>query len=214
MPPKSNETGVTSSRPATLSCSPATSRWPRTTATFSPTWHGSTACREPRSLHRATTTDGGTASPAIRPLLSASMLAVEGDAVATHGVVVCGTAGDAGHNRSRPRRPSDPRQTAKCIRSTKLLSTAAQMRTSPRTPLYVLWHYPPFDAHSRPGPCVELFEQAGVTACVYGHLHNEGQWSVAVQGIVRGVRYHCVAADAIGFRPLRIGTLSKDCVQA
>jgi uncharacterized protein len=43
-----------------------------------------------------------------------------------------------------------------------------------------------------------------VTACVYGHLHIEGQWSMAVQGDVRGVRYHCVAADAIGFRPLRL----------
>ena len=46
-----------------------------------------------------------------------------------------------------------------------------------------------------------------MTACVYGHLHNQSEWSVAVQGTVRGVRYHCVAADAIGFRPLRIGTV-------
>ncbi len=36
---------------------------------------------------------------------------------------------------------------------------------------------------------------------------NQSQWSVAVQGPVRGVRYHCVAADAIGFRPLRIDTV-------
>jgi uncharacterized protein len=27
---------------------------------------------------------------------------------------------------------------------------------------------------------------------------------LAVQGEVRGVRYHCVAADAIGFRPIRL----------
>ncbi len=32
-------------------------------------------------------------APAIRPLLRRSMLAVDGDAVATQGVVVCGTAG-------------------------------------------------------------------------------------------------------------------------
>ena len=71
-------------------------------------------------------------------------------------------------------------------------------------PLYVLWHYPPFDQHRRPGPCVDRFEAAGVSACVYGHIHIQGQWSMAVQGDVRGVRYHCVAADAIGFRPLRL----------
>ena len=71
-------------------------------------------------------------------------------------------------------------------------------------PLYVLWHYPPFDQHRRPGPCVSRLEAAGGVSCVYGHLHIEGQWSHAVQGELGGVRYHCVAADAIGFRPLRI----------
>ena len=30
------------------------------------------------------------------------------------------------------------------------------------------------------------------------------QWSLAVQGAVRGIRYYCVAADAVGFRPLRV----------
>ncbi|WP_406701302.1 hypothetical protein V5E97_21365 [Singulisphaera sp. Ch08] len=62
----------------------------------------------------------------------------------------------------------------------------------------------PFDQHRRPGPCVARFEQAGVTTCLYGHLHIEGQWSLAVQGDVRRIRYQFVAADAIGFRPLRL----------
>jgi uncharacterized protein len=145
-------------------------------------------------------------APAIRPLLRRSILAVEGDAVATHGVVVCGTAGTPVTTD-----PSEPAVQAAADRELRSLESAlkraAQLRINPETPLYVLWHYPPFDAHSRPAPCVERLEQAGVTACVYGHLHNEGQWSVAVQGKVRGVRYHCVAADAIGFRPLRIHTV-------
>ena len=69
-------------------------------------------------------------------------------------------------------------------------------------PIYVLWHYPPFDLRSRPGACVSQFETSKIYACVYGHLHAEGQWSSAVQGTVGTVRYHCVAADAVGFRPL------------
>ena len=91
----------------------------------------------------------------------------------------------------------------------RALEQAARLRTA-REPLYVLWHYPPFDQHRRPGPCVARFEEAGVTACVYGHLHTQGQWSLAVQGTIRGVRYYCVAADAIGFRPLRIGSRRDD----
>jgi uncharacterized protein len=148
-------------------------------------------------------------APAIRPLLRRSMLAVEGDAVATLGVVVCGTAGTPVANN--PATLVEPTTAHREIQKLeRALDHASAIRATPDSPLYVLWHYPPFDAHSRPGACVELFERTRVTACVYGHLHSESEWSVAVQGTVRGVRYHCVAADAIGFRPLRIQTVLPD----
>jgi hypothetical protein len=137
----------------------------------------------------------------IRPMLRRTLLAVGGDAVATHGVVVCGARGapvtvDGDEH--------DVDVTARALAALdESLAQAAQLRTSGE-PVYVLWHYPPFDQHRRPGPWVARFEAACVTACVYGHLHIEGQWGLAVQGDVRGVRYHCVAADAIGFRPLRL----------
>jgi len=140
---------------------------------------------------------------AIRRLLRGSLLAVEGDAVAILGAVVCGTTGVPV--------PTDRSTTAERLAIDRqmraleqALREAATLRGDPQKPLYVLWHYPPFDAHARPGPWVELFERAGVTACVYGHLHNQSEWPAAVQGVLRGVRYHCVAADAIGFRPLRV----------
>ena len=127
--------------------------------------------RNQGARHRATTIDGGTTPAAIRPLLRRSMLAVDGDAVATHGVIVCGTTGvpvtaDPDEPTTRSSRPRD------ALAGTRPSRGPREMRTHPATPLYVLWHYPPFDAHSRPGPCVERLEQAGVTACVYGHLHN------------------------------------------
>jgi predicted phosphohydrolase len=139
---------------------------------------------------------------AIRPMLRRSLRAVGGDAIATHGVVVCGTKGAP----VQPDEPSVPAQTEldrELAALERALAAAANLRTS-REPLYVLWHYPPFDQFRRPSPCVPLLEKAGVTACVYGHLHIEGQWSLAPQGTIDGVAYACVAADAIGFRPLRI----------
>lgn len=139
----------------------------------------------------------------VRPMLRRTLMAVGGDAIATHGVVVCGT-------RGAPVPGDDPTavERAELGRELDALDRALAAATALRNagePLYVLWHYPPFDPHRRPGPCVERFERAGVTACVYGHLHIEGQWSLAVQGDVNGVRYACVASDAIGFRPLRVG---------
>lgn len=140
----------------------------------------------------------------IRPMLRRSMLAVGGDAVSIRGAVVCGTLGAPVLD---PEETPDPSQLAASEKELaeldKALEHASQLRVGGE-PLYVLWHYPPFDQHRQPGPCVERFEAAGVTACVYGHIHIQGQWSLAVQGDVRGVRYHCVAADAIGFRPLRL----------
>jgi predicted phosphohydrolase len=141
----------------------------------------------------------------IRSMLRGSLLAVEGDAVATHGVVVCGARGAAPlTDESGPEaQAASAREVASLERS---LAQAASLRTDAE-PLFVLWHYPPFDQHRRPGPCVALLDEAGATACVYGHLHIEGQWSLAVQGEINGVVYRCVAADAIGFRPLRLARI-------
>ena len=139
---------------------------------------------------------------AIRPMLRRSLLAVGGDALATHNAVICGTLGSEVLADENDEVVPEANLTELAALD-RALEQAAALRTDDQ-PLYVLWHYPPFDQHRRPGPCVERFEAAGVTACVYGHLHIQGQWSLAVQGDVRGVRYHCVAADAIGFRPLRV----------
>jgi uncharacterized protein len=136
----------------------------------------------------------------VRRLLRRAMIAVDGDAAETHGVVVCGSRG-----ASPLTGDADPATADRALAALEqALDHAMRLRGGDDRPLYVLWHFPPFDAHGRPGPWVARFEQAGVTACVYGHLHIQSQWSLAVQGVVRGVRYHCVAADAVGFRPLRI----------
>jgi predicted phosphohydrolase len=138
----------------------------------------------------------------VRPLLRRSLRAIDGDALATHGLIVCGTKG-------APVPADDPDPSAieamnRALASLdRALADAARLRPA-NEPLVVLWHYPPFDRYRRPGPCVDRFEAAGVSACVYGHLHTEGQWAVAFQGTRNGINYFCVPADAIGFRPLRI----------
>ena len=128
------------------------------------------------------------------------MLAVGADAVATHGVVVCGTAGAP--VTSDPDEPAIKRPLDREMHSLEqALARAAQIRVHPATPLYVLWHYPPSTPTRGPVRASSARKRRR-DGCVYGHLHNESHWSVAVQGTVRGVRYQCVAADAIGFRPL------------
>jgi predicted phosphohydrolase len=146
---------------------------------------------------------------AIRPLLRRSQVAVDGDAVELGGIVVCGTA-------SAPMQGDEAPETERLAVDRvmeslgRALSHAALIRGQSERPTYLLWHFPPFDAHGRPGPWVDRFEEARVTACVYGHLHTERQWSSAVQGEFRGISYYCAAADAIGFRPLQLGAWNSD----
>ncbi len=138
----------------------------------------------------------------VRPLMRNSIVAVGGGAAKVQGVVVCGALG-----APVPVEEEDAKDRASSEREANALAAALAEAQALRTgsePLIVLWHYPPFDQHRRPGPCVAQFQNANVTICVYGHLHIQAQWSLAVQGAVQGIRYYCVAADALGFRPLRI----------
>lgn len=139
----------------------------------------------------------------VRRILRRGMIAVDGDAAEVGDRIVCGARGVPvlSEDADEPTRLAADRESAALDTA---LEHADRLRDGSDKPIYVLWHFPPFDAHGRPGPCVDRFERTGIRASVYGHLHIQSQWSTAVQGAVRGIRYHCVAADAVGFRPLRI----------
>lgn len=147
---------------------------------------------------------------AVRPMLRRSLRAVDGDAFVEDGVIIAGA-------RSAP--PLEPGEgTPAEQRALKgaegalaaSLEQAVRLREEQggEVPIYALWHHPPFDRHGRPGPAVALLAAAGVACCVYGHLHARAQWVSARRGVIDGVRFECVAADAIGFRPLRLAELA------
>ncbi|WP_337177478.1 metallophosphoesterase [Paludisphaera sp.] len=141
----------------------------------------------------------------IRAMMRPSLVAVEGTAEAVGGVVVAGA-----RSIPVPHRDDEETSASRAAMERALagldaaLDAASALRGDPATPLILLWHHPPFDPHGHAGPWVERFHEAGVTHCLYGHLHTQAQWSTAVQGTRDGVYYLCVAADAIGFRPIRV----------
>jgi predicted phosphohydrolase len=70
-------------------------------------------------------------------------------------------------------------------------------------PRLAMVHYPPWIDGREPTAVVGVLQRAGVRVCVYGHLHGEDH-RLAVRGLHGGIRFHFVAADAVGFAPAEI----------
>jgi len=69
--------------------------------------------------------------------------------------------------------------------------------------LIAMLHYPPLYAGVGETDVVPILRDAGVRACLYGHLHGADH-RYAVRGEHDGIRYYFVAADATGFAPVEI----------
>lgn len=80
----------------------------------------------------------------------------------------------------------------------------ADRRFGRSKPRVAMLHYPPWIVGRDPSAVVGVLSRAGVTDCVYGHLHGADH-ALAVTGPHGGIRYHLVAADAVGFAPVGIG---------
>ena len=64
-------------------------------------------------------------------------------------------------------------------------------------------HYPPLYQGYRCQEIIDLLERYGVKTCCYGHLHG-GSHRLAVTGRQGSVEYRLVAADYVGFTPVKL----------
>ncbi len=68
---------------------------------------------------------------------------------------------------------------------------------------FAFLHYPPILRGRACGEMVELLERYGVERCYFGHLHG-GAWTRAFEGELGGIEYRLLAADYLGFKPMKI----------
>ena len=69
--------------------------------------------------------------------------------------------------------------------------------------LVVMCHYPPLGEGAAETPLSALLEKYPVDDVVYGHLHGPSLRG-AVNGVYRGIRYHCVSCDGLDFQLYRL----------
>jgi predicted phosphohydrolase len=61
-------------------------------------------------------------------------------------------------------------------------------------------HYPPIGPDHSPTKTTRLLEEAHIDICVFGHLHNIKP-GVDLSATLNGIRYLCVSADYLSFKP-------------
>lgn len=90
-----------------------------------------------------------------------------------------------------------------------LLREAGRLRTSIRAaketgrePVAFL-HYPPLLLNQTCPEMVAVLQEEGVRRCYYGHLHGPAIRQ-AVEGLVDGIEYRLVSADALRFCPVLV----------
>ena len=70
--------------------------------------------------------------------------------------------------------------------------------------IIALCHYPPLPpANAYNELAAELqgiLQEAGVSVCLYGHLHGESVGDAKVEGVIDGVDYRCVSCDQVAFQ--------------
>lgn len=85
----------------------------------------------------------------------------------------------------------------------RLSVSDADRRFGRQDPRLAMLHFPPWIEGKKATAVVDVLRESGVRECVYGHLHGEDH-KLGVVGERDGIRFHLVAADAVGFAPALI----------
>lgn len=69
--------------------------------------------------------------------------------------------------------------------------------------LIAAMHFPVFNSKGVFSGFLDIMQKYNVHLCIYGHLHGEAH-KHAVEGLVKGIEFRLVAADRIGFKPVKL----------
>jgi predicted phosphohydrolase len=139
----------------------------------------------------------------VRRRLPPSMHALHNDTVVAEDFNICGAKGSP-----VPGGIDWTEQDAKLLNRERERLLLSLGERDERLPTLVALHYPPFYAGHADTVYRSVLEEAGVSCCVYGHLHGAAA-SSGFQGRYGTVEYRLVAADALGFRPALIAKEGK-----
>ena len=138
----------------------------------------------------------------VREMLPENVYALQNDSIRLNGVVICGS-----RCWSVPGSPDFNEQDMKIyLRETerlKLSLKSAKNLLQEGDKLIALVHFPPFNVKRDSSAFTDIFEEYGVNAVVYGHLHGK---SVRADKIVEknGIKYYLTSCDQVDNKLMEI----------
>ena len=131
----------------------------------------------------------------VRDIMPYNCFALQNDAIAIENVVVCGS-----RLWSVPGTPdfseNDKKLFLREVERLKLSLQAAKKLLKTDDKLIALVHFPPFTAKREDNIYTKLFDEYGVDAVVYGHLH--GKNVRADKTVVKnGIKYYLTSCDQV-----------------
>ena len=138
----------------------------------------------------------------VRDMLPEGMTALQQDAADLGPLVVCGTRGWLIPAEGAPLGEQDQKIYQRELGRLEMALAAGRALAGNR-PLAVMLHYPPLLRNQPESGFTERMEAAGVSLCVYGHLHGAGI-QAGFRGTRNGVRYELTSCDSQDFRVRRV----------
>lgn len=83
-------------------------------------------------------------------------------------------------------------------------SLDAAKQQDPDAPVLAFLHYPPVYGNMVCREIVQALENAGVSACYFGHIHGNQASKRAIRGSYRGIRMHLISCDYVKFTPVLV----------
>lgn len=146
----------------------------------------------------------------VRAALPAGLAILHHDALRLDaGVVLCGARGWEAPGMPWYDAAKDHAIFERELQRLDLSLETARSLAQPGDALVAALHYPPLAPGAPTSPVVDRLARAGVAAAAYGHLHGTDDHAWAPCGVIAGVHFHFVAADAVGFTPQQVWPIDR-----
>ena len=139
---------------------------------------------------------------AVREILPNSIMAIQNDAIKIDGYIICGTRGWTVPEENKEFSPEDEKIYKREVERLKLTLRSAKVLQTSGEKIICMMHFPPFDGSGNNSEFIKLFEEFGVNAVIFGHLH--GYTNCKLIQNKNGITYYFTSCDHINNDPVQI----------